>query len=170
MKTRLLFGQMKALTVLIVIGALGLSTRASAAPYVAAGATWVYLDNGTDPGTDWILPGYNDDTWPEGAAQFGFGDGDETTVLRAGIVTAYFRHAFTVTGADLIPSLRLRVLRDDGAAVYLNGVEIFRSNLPPGPLTYDTLALTTISGAQETTEFVTADLNGRLLVEGRNVL
>ncbi|HXJ59752.1 MAG TPA: hypothetical protein VNU68_24170 [Verrucomicrobiae bacterium] len=161
---------MKARTVLILIGALGLSTRASAAPYVAAGATWTYLDNATEPGTDWTLPAYNDGTWPEGAAQFGFGDGDETTVLNAGIVTAYFRHAFTVTGADLVPSLRLRVLRDDGAAVYLNGVEIFRSNLPPGPLTYNTLALTTVSGAEETTEFVTADLNARLLVEGRNVL
>src|SRR5213083_2816965 len=45
MKTRLLFGQMKALTVLILIGVLSLSTRAAAAPYVAAGATWTYLWN-----------------------------------------------------------------------------------------------------------------------------
>jgi len=34
----------------------------------------------------------------------------------------------------------MQVLRDDGVIVYLNGVEVYRNNMPPGPVTYTTLA------------------------------
>ena len=46
-------------------------------------------------------------------------------------------------------SAELSVIRDDGAAVYLNGVEVWRSNLPPGPLTADTYAAVSLWGADE---------------------
>ena len=36
--------------------------------------------------------------------------------------------------------LSLQILRDDGAIVYLNGVEIARSNMPDGPVDYYTPA------------------------------
>ena len=54
-------------------------------------------------------------------------------------ITQYFRHTFTIpTGEkDLYSSLVVRLLRDDGAAVYLNGIQIISSNLPNavGPTT-----------------------------------
>ena len=37
-------------------------------------------------------------------------------------------------------------MRDDGAVVYLNGTEVFRSNMPTGTITYTTLASTTVGG------------------------
>src|SRR6266496_4393275 len=58
---------------------------------ITSGATWKYLDTGVDPGTAWRGPGFDDSSWASGAAQLGFGDGDEVTVIRSGIVTAYFR-------------------------------------------------------------------------------
>jgi probable HAF family extracellular repeat protein len=62
------------------------------------------------------------------------------------------------------------LLRDDGAAVYLNGVEIFRSNLPGGPIAYDTLATFAVGGEEETTLFVTGTVNSVPLRAGLNVV
>jgi len=137
---------------------------------ITPGATWKYLDTGVDPGTAWRGPGYNDTSWASGAAQLGFGDGDEVTVIRSGIVTAYFRRNFSVANPATVSNLTLRVLRDDGVAVYLNGVEVFRNNLPSGPLSYTTLATATVGGAEETTTFLTATLDANLLVAGENVI
>jgi hypothetical protein len=54
-------------------------------------------------------------------------------------ITAYFRRQFLVGNAP-IEDLRMQVLRDDGVIVYLNGVEVYRNNMPSGPATYTTLA------------------------------
>jgi len=113
--------------------------------------------------------------WSSGPAPLGYGDGDEATVISFGpdannkYITTYFRRSFSVTNASTYTNLTLRLLRDDGAVVYLNGVEVFRSNMPAGPITFTTLASTDVSGAAENT-FVTASLNPALLVNGTNVL
>src|SRR5262245_59516118 len=65
---------------------------------IPTGSAWRYFDRGTDPGAAWNSAGYDDSGWSNGIAQFGFGDGDEATVIRqtttagAPIVTFYFRH------------------------------------------------------------------------------
>jgi hypothetical protein len=43
-------------------------------------------------------------------------------------------------------NLNFRLARADGAAVWLNGQELFRTNLPAGPITYTNLALNTMTG------------------------
>jgi hypothetical protein len=142
---------------------------------LAAGSLWRYLDTGVDQGTAWRAPSFNDSAWPAGRAQLGFGDSDETTVIGFGpdagnkYPTTYFRTRFNVLSASSMQSLKLGVLRDDGAAVYLNGVEIFRSNLPEGTLTYNSLANSAVGGADESAFFESPIDLGPLL-EGENVL
>jgi hypothetical protein len=46
--------------------------------------------------------------------------------LEARIATTYFRKSFTVEDSAAVLSLAAEVLRDDAAAIYLNGVEIYR--------------------------------------------
>src|SRR3546814_14474560 len=60
-------------------------------------------------------------------------------------------------------------MRDDGAIVYLNGVEVVRTNLPPGVITVGTYASAGVWGAEEQT-YSTFDVPAGLLVEGTNVL
>ena len=48
---------------------------------------------------------------------------------------------------SLYQSLALSILRDDGAVAYLNGTEVFRTNMPAGAVSYATLASTAVSGA-----------------------
>jgi len=142
---------------------------------VAANATWKYLDNGSNQGTGWRAPGFNDSTWAAGPAQLGYGDGDESTVVSFGpnsnakYITTYFRHAFQVTNPAAYQSLTLRLVRDDGAVVYLNGTEVFRSNLPTGTISSSTLAPTAIGNADESAWQQTT-VSPSLLVTGTNVL
>lgn len=127
---------------------LGLAIPADAGAaqtLVAAGSTWKYLADGSNQGTAWSQPGFDDSTWVSGPAPLGFGDPHIITSLPGGFVTYYFRHTFAVADASSIAGLTLRLLRDDGAVVYLNGVEVYRSNMPPGPVGFSTLALTAVA-------------------------
>jgi len=110
-------------------------------------AIWKYLDGGADPGPHWFLPDADLSTWPSGLPQFGFGDNDERTLVNwynpiddTVYPAYYFRHAFIVTNATSYTNLVARLLRDDGAIVYLNGRELFRDNMPAGPINYRTYA------------------------------
>ena len=76
---------------------------------------------------------------------------------------------FTVTNASNVVSLKLRLLRDDGAVVYLNGMEALRSNMPDGPVSYTTLASVGVGGPAEST-FYNFAIDPSLLAEGVNVL
>ncbi len=142
---------------------------------VPAGFTWKYLDDGVDQGDAWRTAGFNDSAWKSGKAQFGYGDGDEATVVSFGgnsaakYPTTYYRTAFNIQNAAGVTKLTVKLLRDDGGVVYLNGAEIFRSNMPETDITYATLASTTVGGADEST-FYENQVDPSLLVEGRNVL
>ncbi|MEM9655956.1 MAG: hypothetical protein AAGA65_27975, partial [Actinomycetota bacterium] len=134
---------------------------------VDANSTWRYDDSGANLGTDWRDPGYDDQAWPTGDGEFGFGDGDETTLLTTGRTTYYARTSFSFTGTKP-PSLDLRLKADDGAVVYLNGVEVVRDNMPTGPISSTTGATTWRGGADET--YRQFDIPSTALVEGANVL
>lgn len=153
-----------------------LLVRAGGYSLVSTGATWRYLDDQTEPPANWTQRGYDDSGWSNGVAQFGFGDGDEATALRwtiAGtpIVTAYFRKEFVSPDPSHFAGLMLRLLRDDGGVVYLNGIEVFRSNMPGGEVHYGTYALSSVNtGPQESTTYFPTNLPPGVLVEGTNII
>lgn len=136
---------------------------------VPTGATWTYLDTGADPGAAWASGGFDDSSWASGAAPLGWEDPVATVIGAARPIVSYFRHDFVVADPDAASSLRLRVRRDDAAAVYLNGVEVARSNLPGGPLTNTTLAADYAWGAAETA-FVEFTIPASLLQAGTNTI
>ena len=63
----------------------------------------------------------------------------------------------------------LRLLRDDGAVVYLNGVEVSRHNMPAGPIDNQTLATLTVNAPDEST-FFEQPISPSLLVSGPNTI
>ncbi len=78
-----------------------------------------------------------------------------------------FRTTFDFDGDPAATRLALDTLVDDGLAVYLNGVEVYRRNLPPGPVDPATLALAPVERPVfERGVEIPADA----LVRGRNVL
>jgi hypothetical protein len=141
---------------------------------VPAGATWSYNDSGDSLGTAWHAVEYDDSTWSSGPAQLGYGDGDEATVVSFGDdptsrhTTTYFRRDFTLDNPSSVTMLTLGLQRDDGAVVYLNGVEIVRSNLP-SDADNDTFASSAVTGAAEN-EYLPYEINPPLLVPGVNTI
>jgi hypothetical protein len=142
---------------------------------VSSDSEWKYLDDGSDQGTAWRAINFNDGDWLTGRAQFGYGDGDESTFVRSNrldgsrIITTYFRKAFVVTNAWTMTNLILSVLRDDGAIVFLNGTEVFRNNMPAGTAGYLTTANISVGGGEESI-FFTTNINPSLLLDGTNLI
>ncbi len=138
-------------------------------------SNWNYLDTGEDLGTSWMAYEYDDSNWSSGDAELGYGDGDEATVVSFGDdssnkhTTTYFRKSFEYEGGEAngVSGL-LRLRRDDGAVVYVNGEELLRSNMPEGPIESSTFAAAEMIGNGESmlNEYeVLLDL-----VEGTNVI
>jgi len=119
---------------------------------------------------DFTDPSLDDRGWPTGRSQLGYGDGDEETVIPVTPyrITSYFRRAFTVPDASVISSLKLRLLRDDGAVVYLNGVVIATSNMPRS-YNANTPATTDVTGVAEDGWIASTESVANLRT-GRNVI
>jgi len=142
---------------------------------VPTGSVWRYLDDGSDQGVAWQAKGFGDGTWASGSAQLGYGDGDEATVVSYGPnpndkhITTYLRHSFEVADPSLYDYLELRLLRDDGAVVYLNGEELQRSNMPADSIGYRTFASSAVGGDDEDA-FFEYSVGSSDLDPGTNVL
>ena len=111
-------------------------------PFFAQGE-WSYRDSVVNlAGQAWHQPGYDASDWPYGQAPLGYGPQDPATTRldfgpdpRQKPMTAYFRREiFLPPQATLPDSLFLGLRRDDGAVVYVNGTEVWRSNMPVGHL------------------------------------
>lgn len=81
--------------------------------------------------------------------------------------TTYLRTTFDHTHAPHLTDLTMSLLADDGAVVYLNGVEVYRQNMPDGPISFDTLASSPVGEAQYVRGI---RLSSEHLREGENVL
>jgi hypothetical protein len=161
-----------ALACALALLALASAARAQEVTLVPFGSTWRYLDEGpAPPAPGWRLGAFDDSLWPQGAAELGFGDGGEATVLTPDVptrVTYYFRHTFDLASAGF-QSARVRLRRDDGAVVYLNGVEVGRSKIGPGAVGDGTFALRNL-GVPEEDYLIDLDFPPALLQVGANVL
>jgi hypothetical protein len=120
---------------------------------------WKYYQAGTAPAASWQTAGFSEAGWSSnGTAQFGFGDGDETTTLTNSPASYYFRKHFTLTGA--LSTASLSVLFDDGFVAYINGTEVRRRNVTD--TTHSAVATTSAENETDTigistTPFVVGD-------------
>jgi hypothetical protein len=111
---------------------------------IPIGQIWKYLDDGTDPGPTWADVGFNDSGWQTGTAPFSDpideslpvpavtpltrGPGAGTTDY----TTAFFRTHFSNPGSGSNARFNIRTTVDDGLILFLNGIEVFRSNVLAG--------------------------------------
>ncbi len=150
---------------------------------VPANQSWKYRSNGTDHSGDFFPIAFNDSAWVSGAQLLtietaaltnteGF---VKTTVLPADAAnpvptlpynTVYFRTHFNYSGALAGVTLTAKIMCDDGALIYLNGVEATRVRLPVGTIDYTSIATANVSDALVETISIPA----ASLVVGDNVL
>lgn len=139
---------------------------------IPLGSDWGYLDTGADLGTLWVAPAFVEVGWKLGAAQLGYGDDDEVTTVASGgaesrFATTYFRKDFMVEDPSRVLSLTAEVLRDDAAAIYLNGAEVYRDDNLTANAAHDDYAGAPVS---DENAFVAFDIPVELLSAGENVL
>jgi trimeric autotransporter adhesin len=110
---------------------------------------WAFWSFGTFPGENWMQPDYDDSSWPGAPgdqpayAPFAHSPQD---IRNAPVHTAisvgparpafYFRKVFDFPGSLIGSKIFLRQIVDEGAVFYLNGVEVHRIGMPPGPVSH----------------------------------
>ena len=137
---------------------------------------WAWYYAGTAPPAGWNTNGFDDSAWSTGNAVLGFPstavatniDTFATTSLRA--KTAYFRKTFQVADVSKVTRLAITAVANDGAVVYVNGVEVARQNMPAGTITFDTFASTARSAATANANPIVVDIPLNLLVDGTNTV
>lgn len=138
--------------------------------------SWAYLDNGNQAPTDWTTKSFDDSSWKNDTAQFGYGKGTEKTTINFGNdatkkqITTYFRKSFSIVDTSTYKNLILKLLTDDGAVVYLNGNEIARYNLPQGIVDSATLALNEVVNSTTIQNFQRFVIPEKMLDSAKNVL
>jgi len=142
---------------------------------IMTGSSWKYLDDGSNQGTAWRNLSYNDNAWATGNAQLGYGDRDESTVISYGNSASdkhlcyYFRKTFNIANPNTNSGIKISLLRDDGAVIYINGQEVVRSNMPSGNINYHTTAISSVSGSAENI-FYEYSIPSAVLNSGQNII
>ncbi len=142
------------------VGGVRVQVDASKLTLVPRGSRWTKLD-GADPPADWAATGFDDRRWRVTKAPL------HSTGRRHG--PTYLRRSFTVDDPAGYDRLSLRVLADDGAVVFLNGKEVYRRNLPAGPVGADAVAGENVDGLREHVYWA-SPVDPKLLAKGENTL
>jgi hypothetical protein len=141
---------------------------------VSWNAVWKYLDNGSDQNTAWRASSFSDTSWASGPAVLGYGDPDVATVISYGsnssakYITSYFRKQINFSNPSAYAGVTLNMRRDDGAIVYVNGTEVYRTNMPAGTVTYTTAASS--AAADDGAGIFTANIPIAAFVTGTNTV
>ncbi|HXR82453.1 MAG TPA: lamin tail domain-containing protein, partial [Saprospiraceae bacterium] len=140
------------------------------------GDVWKFFLGTENPPADWTSPSFDDNTWTSAQGSFGYGDGDDVTLVPDTTSAFYYRQTFTVTDPAKLDSAILSMDYDDGFIAYLNGVEIVRSyNMPGGTPDFTTYTTTDheakmYGGGNPDVFPISKTELSSLLVTGQNVL
>jgi len=140
---------------------------------ISGGADWKFLDDGSNQGSAWRSTNFDDSAWSTGTAQFGYGEGDEETIVSFGtnannkVITTYFRKEFIATNVAAMTSAALKMVIGHGAIVYLNRTPIVFEGLNSNA-TYTTTAPVITTSLQST--WHRYSLDPALIREGTNTV
>ena len=87
---------------------------------------WKYIVPFAELSDNWNEIGFDDSNWNIGPGGFGYGDGDDGTIINS-TISVYFKKEFTVEEISKLSSAVISADYDDGFVAYLNGNEIGRS-------------------------------------------
>lgn len=144
-------------------------------------SNWRYYYAEEAPDSEWSRHDYNDSDWLNGSGIFGFNTQnniffnpssitydvtlDYGSNSRKKYMTAYFRNSFTIDNLSNISSIDGSISYDDGYVLYINGVEVERTNIKEGEVSHTTAATKDVS-----TEQKTFSIDPSYFVEGENTI
>jgi len=119
---------------------------------IAIDDLWAYEQTDTALPVTWVMPNYNDSSWPTGRALLYVENSSlpapKNTQLTIGAMTYYFRKHFTFNAnPNNITELELSTVIDDGAVFYINGIEVLRIGMPDNAIENTTRADRSVGNA-----------------------
>ncbi|MEE3195393.1 MAG: CotH kinase family protein [Candidatus Neomarinimicrobiota bacterium] len=138
---------------------------------------WSYFVGTNAPPDNWNELSFDTSNWSSGQGGFGYADEDDNTVI-PNTLSVFFRKSFNVPALEEILSLAIHADYDDGFVLYINGIEILRSDnmgQPGSQVAYDQTtdtdheAIMYQGSAPEVFVLYPNDLDG-VLNAGENVL
>lgn len=144
---------------------------APAEDIISTGDVWAYWVSKEAPSADWTTE-LDLASWEQGSSPIGWGNSVLATSLsipsadRA--AAHYFSRDFEVMNLTESSVVTLTVRADDGAVVYLNGVEVGRKRMSDGPVTHSTFANAAISTANAIADPLVIEIPASQLREGTN--
>jgi len=135
---------------------------------------WDYLAGGAEPETTaWtdvgFDPGGEEEGWKRGESGFGYGDGDDRTVLadmEGNYTTLYIRKEFIIPETTDLRKLGLAIDYDDGFVLHLNGRRLFARNVE----IEENGAIEVDGHSAGTPEFFSLEEHAAILRHGLNVI
>ena len=106
------------------------------------GDEFKYIIPDSQTSNNWKNLDFDDDNWQTGNSGFGYGDGDDETIIPNGTLSLFIRKTFTINDLNDIESLILDVDYDDAFVAYINGVEVGRRNISGNPPLYNSVPYT----------------------------
>ncbi len=135
--------------------------------------TWKYLIGNSEPNAFWRLAAYDDRDWRLGIGGFGYGDGDDNTIIDS-CYAVYLRKSFSIVDTAKISAAILSIDYDDAFVAYINGFEIARSGILGGYPPYNTAGMDheakLYTGGQIENFTVSKSLLSKCLIQGLNIL
>jgi hypothetical protein len=137
---------------------------------------WRYLkgtSEASSPTTAWRDPSFDDSSWAQGTAPFGYDPsvsmGTSFSDMKGNYTSFFLRRVFLVDDLSRLASLTLVALYDDGFKVWINGTNVLNVNLGSGEVPHDA---TSEGAARESNSYDTFALNNpaAFLRPGTNVL
>ena len=144
---------------------------ASKSLVAAASTSWRYFKGTQEPPPRWLTIDFDDAAWLQCQTPIGYADEDDHTVLGDMLgkySTVYLRHVFQIpSDQSLDRPLALRIYSDDGALVWLNGIEVGRLRVADPQPNHRSQ---TTQNHEATWETITLEQPWRVLRPGKNVL
>ena len=142
---------------------------------IKSNSEWRYLFKDNPP-QNWMSAGFDVSKWPKGITSIGYGDSDLRTKiggneLKKTVSKIFFRHQFDLGNLETnsLKKVKVNLLADDGALIFINGREAMRYNLPQGPINLETKALKVTKGHGEMV-YTNFSIPASFLLPGENTV
>ncbi len=139
---------------------------------------WHYHDSDEAAPQGWQEKGFDHADWKSGPSPFGYDTANRMdrwpephpeTQLQPSLISYAFRHAFAFTGDPANTTILFDLIIDDGAVIFLNGVEVARTHtMPEGPVNASTTTEQVVSIPERHDNAFR--IPGTALTQGDNVL
>jgi len=161
---------------LVQATSIGQNVDKSEFVFIPKKTSWKYHDGNELTGTNWQVDRKLQLNWKTGYAPFGYSADSLNTVISFGTnpenkhLVAYFTKTFKIENPFKYKAYLLNMRRDDGAITFINGKEVWKSNI-----TYDTNTFNDISIIKTTTRSSETRYFSTLLLptdfkEGENII